>query len=80
MGEYTLLYDVTDDEGVSASVERCVNVAPVPLPETKESEKVIYLTFDDGPCEYTAELLEWSTENGYSFRALDSSVPECHSF
>ena len=25
-------------------------------------------------------LLQWGTENGYSFKGLDTTVPECHDY
>lgn len=59
VGEYVLTYSVTDDYGNRAEAQRTVTVVPVQLPETVEpTEKTIYLTFDDGPCGYTAMLLD----------------------
>ncbi|MEE0954593.1 MAG: polysaccharide deacetylase family protein [Eubacterium sp.] len=60
-GTYTINYKVTDSHGNSATASRSVDVAEVGKddPSRKESsEKVIYLTFDDGPNEYTGQLLE----------------------
>ena len=58
-GAYTLTYTVTDTFGNEASAQRTVHVAPRPKTETvSPGDKVIYLTFDDGPGPYTAELLE----------------------
>ena len=57
-GDYCVSYSVCDDGGSSAAAERCVSVVPVTLPETAAEENVIYLTFDDGPCRYTEELLD----------------------
>ena len=55
-GSYTLTYTVSDEAGNTATAERVVEVAQ---PETVyPEEKVIYLTFDDGPGLYTEELLE----------------------
>lgn len=47
VGSYTLKYTVTDQAGHSTEVVRMVQVKPV-----------IYLTFDDGPGQYTQQLLE----------------------
>lgn len=58
-GSYELTYEVTDGKGNTASVVRTVVVSAVPQPEIVVPEgKVIYLTFDDGPSDYTTELLE----------------------
>lgn len=57
-GSYTLTYTACDDKGQSCEALRTVNVLPVSLPETVQSEKTIYLSFDDGPCEYTEKLLD----------------------
>lgn len=55
-GSYILTYTVSDAAGNTATAERVVEVAQ---PETVyPEEKVIYLTFDDGPGLYTEELLE----------------------
>ncbi len=58
-GNYTITYTVTDAAGNTASVNRTVfvfqkqTVADVQNP----GDKVIYLTFDDGPSAHTAKLL-----------------------
>lgn len=53
-GVYVLNYSVIDSVGNSASVSRTVNVyAP-----NGNGSKIIYLTFDDGPSQYTGELLD----------------------
>ena len=58
-GVYTLTYSVTDFAGNSASAERTVYVDPRPQPDTVQpGNKVVYLTFDDGPGPYTGELLD----------------------
>ena len=52
-GSYTLKYSVPDDYGNSSSISRSVKVyAP-----NSGGSGVIYLTFDDGPSQYTGELL-----------------------
>ena len=57
-GTYQATYRLTDDFGRSVSVERTVEIVPAELPETVRQEKVIYLTFDDGPAEETEALLD----------------------
>ena len=58
-GDYTITYSVTDTFGNTASAQRKVTVEPCPLPEiVVPEEKVIYLTFDDGPGKDTPRLLE----------------------
>lgn len=58
-GTYTLTYSVTDNRGNTTTAIRTVTVQAVELPPEEEpQEKVIYLTFDDGPSEYTGELLD----------------------
>ena len=57
-GDYELSYTVEDGAGLTAQCTRTVRVVPVELPETVQEDKVIYLTFDDGPCEYTRGLLD----------------------
>lgn len=53
---YTITYTVSDRAGNVTMVRRMVEVAQ---PETVYPEgKVIYLTFDDGPGNYTRELLK----------------------
>jgi peptidoglycan/xylan/chitin deacetylase (PgdA/CDA1 family) len=57
-GCYTLTYMVTDSYGNTTSVKRVVQVDPQSPPvEIEPEEKVIYLTFDDGPGPYTRQLL-----------------------
>lgn len=58
LGEYELHYTVTDDFGQTVSASRTVEIVPAELPETVLQEKVIYLTFDDGPAAPTEELLD----------------------
>lgn len=57
-GVYTLTYQVSDGYGNTVSAQRTVTVK-APKPQIVEpSGKVIYLTFDDGPSDYTPRLLE----------------------
>ena len=51
-GRTYLKYEVTDSNGNTRVVKRRIDV------EIPEGQKVIYLTFDDGPSEYTGALLE----------------------
>ena len=55
-GNYTLTYVVTDAYGNSTSVTRTVVVEASTV--VTPTDKVIYLTFDDGPSKYTKRLLE----------------------
>ncbi len=58
-GTYTVVYSICNAAGASVSAERQVTVAGQALPvEDTREEKVIYLTFDDGPSAYTNELLD----------------------
>ena len=54
-GDYTIRYRVTDSNGATATLQRVVHVAAAPEVPT---DKVIYLTFDDGPSCYTQQLLD----------------------
>lgn len=51
-GTYILKYSVSDSSGNVSNKERIVNVY-----SPSNGSKVIYLTFDDGPSQYTGELL-----------------------
>lgn len=57
-GSYELTYTVTDEDGRSVSAKRSVEVVKASMPDTVLQEKVIYLTFDDGPAGPTEELLD----------------------
>ena len=52
-GDYVLKYEVADSYGNKSQAQRTVTVSPKPA-----GDKVIYLTFDDGPGPYTARLLD----------------------
>ena len=59
VGTYDITYSVTDDEGRSTTVVRHVEIVPVEMPQiVMPPEKTVYLTFDDGPCAYTEQLLD----------------------
>ena len=59
IGDNVITYTVTDSAGNTATATRTVHVVPNenPAPVT-EDDLVIYLTFDDGPAEYTEQLLD----------------------
>ena len=52
-GTYKITYSATDSLGNSSTVSRSVSVYAPNL----SGSKVVYLTFDDGPSQYTGELL-----------------------
>lgn len=57
-GTYSLEYTVTDQSGNTATVVRTVEVqAHEPQPDGYTTDKVVYLTFDDGPGKRTPDLL-----------------------
>lgn len=67
-GTYTLQYYVEDSYGNVAAARRTVVVAEHPVQEYVENpEKIIYLTFDDGPGPYTEQLLD--TLKAYNVKA-----------
>ena len=51
IGQYTVTYSSEDNSGNVATATRTINVIP-------ENRGTVYLTFDDGPGPYTAELLD----------------------
>ena len=58
-GDYTISYSLEGGDGKQVSATRTVRVLPHEMPEKISPEgKVIYLTFDDGPCVYTGRLLD----------------------
>ena len=56
IGEYTITYTATDAAGNQSTATRLVKVINKPL--TQPTDKVIYLTFDDGPSSETFRLLD----------------------
>lgn len=58
-GNYTVTYTSTDSYGNHATATRNVIINPIQNSFTTENPtgKTIYLTFDDGPSQYTEELL-----------------------
>ncbi len=57
VGEYTLTYSVCDSFGNPATATRTVKVVQQ-IETIDPGDKVIYLTFDDGPSQYTQQLLD----------------------
>lgn len=58
-GTYTISYTVSDGHGNESKATRIVTVVAGKTPENPvPSEKVVYLTFDDGPSVHTSRLLK----------------------
>lgn len=58
-GVYKVVYTVEDRGGNRAEAKRTVTVvSPRGTPSNNSGDKVIYLTFDDGPGPYTEKLLD----------------------
>ena len=59
-GVYTVSYTVSDQAGNSASASRTVYVyaKQASSAASNPGNKVVYLTFDDGPYKYTSQLLD----------------------
>ena len=65
VGDYTLTYKAKDSSGNESSITRTVTVKNKKVsvtvqeaPTVNPGAKTVYLTFDDGPCAYTAKLLD----------------------
>jgi peptidoglycan/xylan/chitin deacetylase (PgdA/CDA1 family) len=59
LGDNVLTYTVTDSAGNTATATRTVHVVANDNPDPiTDEDKVIYLTFDDGPGPYTQQLLD----------------------
>lgn len=60
VGTYTITYSVTDTSGNTATVKRSIFVFDKQAVSNavNPGNKVVYLTFDDGPSQYTATLLD----------------------
>jgi len=56
-GTHILKYSVTDSSGNTTEKERHILVKSPPL-DTSIPVKSVFLTFDDGPCAYTGEILD----------------------
>lgn len=57
-GTYVIRYYIQNADGDTVSASRTVTVVPESIPAANSGGKVIYLTFDDGPGPYTAQLLD----------------------
>ena len=60
-GTYTLKYRIKDAHDNESTAERTVKVEPLPKNDPSlavNGDKIVFLTFDDGPSEYTDELLD----------------------
>lgn len=60
VGDYTLTYTVTDSHENTTSKTKIIHVFARPMNQenASETDKTIYLTFDDGPGPYTDQLLD----------------------
>ena len=58
VGDYELSYLLKDGKEILATATRRVHVVPAELPDTVQPSRTIYLTFDDGPCDYTELVLD----------------------
>ncbi|MBO6145693.1 MAG: polysaccharide deacetylase family protein [Bacilli bacterium] len=52
-GIYSVIYKATDKSGNESTIERKINVRSI-----QNGKRVVYLTFDDGPSQYTSQLLD----------------------
>ena len=61
-GTYQVTYTSTDSAGNTSKIVRTVIVSTTvqrkPTENIKKGARIVYLTFDDGPSEYTAKLLD----------------------
>ena len=66
VGEYKILYTITDTSGNKSTASRTIivynDISTVP-----KNGKIVYLTFDDGPCIYTEDILK--VLNKYNVKA-----------
>ena len=77
-GKYTVTYEVSDSSGNKATATRVVSVYdPAATADTvNPGNKIIYLTFDDGPGEYTSKLLDILSK--YNVKATFFTVGSGH--
>ena len=74
---YSVQITIWDNYGNEAAVTRTVTVEPVRQADTvKPSGKIVYLTFDDGPGEYTSKLLDILSK--YNVKATFFTVGSGH--
>lgn len=62
-GSYTVTYTVEDSYGNTATASRTVTVGSI-YNTGGSGDKIIYLTFDDGPCAHTSYLLDILSKYG----------------
>lgn len=82
-GNHTIVYSVTDTSGNTTEKHRNVYVYdPDKFDYTpSDTSKVIYLTFDDGPCIYTPEILNiLSKYNVTATFFVTNQKPNCQSY
>ena len=79
-GTYVLTYTVQDGAGNVTTVERTVIVKPVSGDGgvVQPNGKVIYLTFDDGPSQYTTKLLDVLDKYGVKATFFVVKTPYIH--
>lgn len=79
-GTYTISYTVTDEAGNVAIAERTVIVKPASDGGNvvQPNGKVIYLTFDDGPSQYTTKLLDILDKYGVKATFFVVNTPYVH--
>lgn len=76
-GTYTLTYTVQDNYGNTDTAERTITVEPVRQADTvNPTGKIVYLTFDDGPGDDTAKLLDILAK--YNVKATFFTVGSSH--
>ena len=66
-GEYEIKYSVRNNENVSVTRNVTVYEPHISSNQNRDTQKTIYLTFDDGPCGYTAQVL--NTLKKYNVKA-----------
>lgn len=78
-GTYELTYTVKDNYDNTVTATRKVEVTvPTPVGEPVTGAKVVYLTFDDGPCSYTSQILDILDKYGVkaTFFVVGTDYPE----
>lgn len=77
-GAYTLTYTVTDAAGNTASARRTVTVTDEAEPV--EGNRIVFLTFDDGPSQYTPQLLDTLAAHGVKATFFVIGVGEANNY
>ena len=57
-GDYTVTYTSSDRSGNTSTATRTIHVINRATPTPNSGNKIVYLTFDDGPGVYTGQLLD----------------------